>query len=63
MKKATDVFGQWAEIGKDLGMEEGHSKPVDEMLKYAIKKIDKNFSFLDVGCGNGWVVRKVSGSA
>jgi trans-aconitate methyltransferase len=33
------------------------------MLKYAIKKIDKNFSFLDVGCGNGWVVRKVSSSA
>jgi len=63
MKKATDVFGQWAEIGKDLGMEEGHSKPVDEMLEYAIKKIDKNFSFLDVGCGNGWVVRKVSSSA
>ena len=63
MKKATDVFGQWAEIGKDLGMEEGHSKPVGEMLEYAIKKIDKNFSFLDVGCGNGWVVRKVSSSA
>ena len=63
MKKATDVFGQWAEGGKDLGMEEGHSKPVDEMLEYAIKKIDKNFSFLDVGCGNGWVVRKVSSSA
>ena len=45
MKKATDVFGQWAEIGKDLGMEEGHSKPVDEMLEYAIKKSIKILAF------------------
>ena len=66
MKKATEVFNNWAVLGRDLGMEEGHSKPVDEMLRFAINernKINQNFSFLDVGCGNGWVVRKVSSSA
>ena len=66
MKKATEVFNNWAALGRDLGMEEGHSKPVDEMLSFAINernKINQNFSFLDVGCGNGWVVRKVSSSA
>ena len=63
MRKATDIFGEWAEKGKDIGMEKGHSAAVDEMVTFALKerkKIGKNFSFLDLGCGNGWVVRNVS---
>jgi len=63
LKKATDIFGQWAAEGKDIGMEKTHANPVNEMIDYALKeraKIGKNFSFLDLGCGNGWVVRKVS---
>tara|TARA_B110000495_G_C22833666_1_gene486318 strand:+ start:31 stop:651 length:621 start_codon:yes stop_codon:yes gene_type:complete len=63
MRKAIDVFGDWAEIGKDQGMEKSHAIPVDEMINFALKerlKIDKNFSFLDLGCGNGWVVRNVA---
>ena len=63
MRKATDVFGEWAEKGKDIGMEKGHATAVDEMINFALrerKKIGKNFSFLDLGCGNGWVVRNVS---
>ncbi len=63
MQKATDVFGEWAEKGKDIGMEKGHATAVDEMVNFALrerKKIGKNFSFLDLGCGNGWVVRNVS---
>ena len=62
VKKATDVFGEWAEKGKDVGMEEGHAIAVNEMLNFGLKErqnLEKNFSFLDVGCGNGWVVRKV----
>ena len=45
---------------KDTGMEKGHSASVEEMLKHALKEREKNrrfFSFLDLGCGNGWVVR------
>ena len=63
MRKPTDVFGEWAEIGKDIGMEESHAIPVDEMISFALKerlKIGKNFSFLDIGCGNGWVVRNAA---
>ena len=63
MKKATDVFGEWAENGKDIGMEEGHAISVEEMLNFSLDErasINKNFSFLDIGCGNGWVTRKVS---
>lgn len=63
LKKATDIFGQWATEGKDVGMEKTHANPVNEMINYALKeraKIGKNFSFLDLGCGNGWVVRKVA---
>ena len=56
LKKATDIFGQWAAEGKDIGMEKTHANPVNEMIDYALKeraKIGKNFSFLDLGCGNG----------
>ena len=62
MKDAIEVFNRWAEIDKDIGMEEGHANAVNEMLDYALKERDEinhDFTFLDLGCGNGWVVRKV----
>ena len=62
MRNATVVFGEWAENGKDEGMEKGHASSVNEILKFALKErnlINKNFNFLDLGCGNGWVVRKL----
>ena len=63
MQKAINVFGVWAEQGKDIGMEKGHAAAVNEMLDFAIQEresFNKNFTFLDLGCGNGWVVRKVA---
>ena len=63
MQKAINVFGAWAEQGKDIGMEKGHADAVNEMLDFAIlerESFNKNFTFLDLGCGNGWVVRKVA---
>ena len=63
MKKATEVFNEWARAGKDRGMEETHAEPVMDMLSFAIserQKIGEDFNFLDLGCGNGWVVRKMN---
>ena len=40
-------------------MEEGHRSSVEHMLNYATKDL-KQFSFIDAGCGNGWVVRDIS---
>ena len=60
MKKATDVFGDWAAKGKDKGMEKSHALPVSEMIDFILSKNEGEFSFLDLGCGNGWVVRKMA---
>ena len=62
MRKVRDVFDEWAESGKDLGMETGHADAVEEMLKFSLKErseIGEKFSFLDLGCGNGWATRNV----
>ena len=63
MQKPTEIFGKWAEEGKDVGMEKGHATSVKDMLDFALQErtnIGKNFSFLDLGCGNGWAARKVA---
>jgi len=55
------TFNSWAENNKDAGMEKNHSNSVDYMLKKIPTRIINNkFSFLDIGCGNGWVVRKMN---
>ena len=61
-RPATDVFHDWAIAGKDEGMEKGHAASVSEMLEFIwqqVESTDQNFSAVDVGCGNGWVVRKL----
>lgn len=54
----TTVFSEWADIGRDEQMAKGHEVAVNNMLDYALKN-QENFSFIDAGCGNGWVVRLV----
>ena len=47
MKKATEVFGEWAVKGKDKGMEKSHALPVGEMLDFTLSKKKNKFTFLD----------------
>ena len=38
MQKPTEIFGKWAEEGKDVGMEKGHATSVKDMFDFALKK-------------------------
>ena len=58
MDKTTRVFNSWAKAGRAEEMEEGHGVTVSKFLDSI--SFDKPFSFLDIGCGNGWVVRKIA---
>ena len=58
MDAVTKTFDKWAQNGRAESMEIEHGKNV---LKFLEKiSFDKPFTFLDVGCGNGWVVRKMA---
>jgi ubiquinone/menaquinone biosynthesis C-methylase UbiE len=52
------TFDKWAKNGRDELMEKEHGKNVIKFLKTV--SFEKPFSFLDVGCGNGWVVRRIA---
>ena len=59
MRNAIDVFSEWALNGRDEGMEKTHADAVSEMLTHLFYNVDTTFTFIDAGCGNGWVVREV----
>ena len=59
MRSAIEVFGEWAQAGKDEKMADGHQLAVDNMLESVLAHRQDSFSMIDAGCGNGWVVRKV----
>lgn len=59
MRTPIDVFSEWAQNGKDEGMERHHYQSVMNMINFASSKLSK-YSFIDAGCGNGWVIRKVA---
>lgn len=56
---ATDIFSEWASRGKDEGMQKGHTASVDAMLSLIDSYLKPKYSAIDVGCGNGWVCRKL----
>ena len=60
MISPIDVFNSWVLNGKDEGMEKNHSIAVHSMIQMLIGKSNKQFSFIDAGCGNGWAIRKVN---
>ena len=37
LRPATDLFSEWADVGRDEGMERGHSASVDVMLDHKCK--------------------------
>lgn len=55
MDGVRKTFDIWAQNGKAEKMEIEHGKNVLKFLNMI--SWDKPFTFLDVGCGNGWVVR------
>lgn len=57
-KDPIDFFDHWALTGRDEQMAKGHTSSVKSMLEQVIPD-QKKFNFLDVGCGNGWVVREL----
>lgn len=58
MDKVRITFDKWAQNGRAELMEVEHGKNVSKFLKTIT--FDNPFTFLDVGCGNGWVVRKIA---
>lgn len=58
MDKVRKTFDEWAQNGRAELMEIEHGKNVVKFLQTI--SFDKPFTFLDVGCGNGWVVRKIA---
>ena len=58
MDVVKKTFDKWAKIGRDELMEREHTKAVSKFLESI--SFEKDFSFLDVGCGNGWIVRKIA---
>ncbi len=58
MDKVRETFDEWANIGRSELMEKEHSRSVLKFLKTI--PFENPFSFLDIGCGNGWVVRKIA---
>ena len=62
IKSAINVFDSWAHLGKDKGMDKGHAASVDRMFEILADKFSNNKinSALDLGCGNGWLLRKIN---
>ncbi|HSB83090.1 MAG TPA: class I SAM-dependent methyltransferase [Nitrosarchaeum sp.] len=58
MDSVSRIFDKWAKSGRDKLMEKEHGKNVIKFLKTV--SFEKPFTFLDVGCGNGWVVRRIA---
>ena len=58
MDGVRKTFDKWAQNGRAELMEIEHGGNVSKFLQTI--SFDKAFTFLDVGCGNGWVVRKIA---
>ena len=57
-RNPIEIFSEWADLDKDFGMEKNHKASVGEMLAN-VSDNKTPYTFIDAGCGNGWVVRSV----
>src|SRR5208337_4169444 len=53
-----EEFNRWAEAGRGDEMEQHHLPIVDPML--ALIEFNSQDKVLDVGCGTGWLVRRIA---
>jgi SAM-dependent methyltransferase len=53
-----EEFNRWAEAGRGDDMEQSHLPIVEPML--ALIEFDPKDKILDVGCGTGWLVRRIA---
>ena len=60
MNKNIKLFNNWAVSGRDISMQKNHANSVGEMFNILHENniLNKPFTFLDIGCGNGWAVRR-----
>lgn len=58
MDEIERVFDEWSASGRTALMEAEHSPSVVKFLRTV--QFRKPFRLLDIGCGNGWVVRLAS---
>lgn len=58
LQNVKEKFNEWALSGRADVMANGHKASVEKMLKLISGKKINNF--IDIGCGNGWVVREFS---
>ncbi|MXX20864.1 MAG: class I SAM-dependent methyltransferase [Cenarchaeum sp. SB0667_bin_13] len=54
----SKIFDRFVVSGREKTMTAGHQYSIYSILK--IIPFDKPFSFLDVGCGSGWLVRHIA---
>jgi arsenite methyltransferase len=59
-KAAGEEFDRWAEAGRGASMERGHTGVVEPLLDRW--NLNDDSVLLDVGCGNGWAVRRALGA-
>lgn len=56
--KTVETFDQWAEQGRDAGLEHEHLDVVKQVI--AAMALRPGERVLDLGCGNGWATRLIA---
>ena len=57
MDDVEKLFDNWSNSGRAEDMEKGHKTTTLPFLNSL--KLNNKFSFLEIGCGNGWIIRNI----